>query len=134
MKFEKRTIVVIIVAILFLIWYLIHPILEGAVSRASVETKLQIINNTLASDRINKPTTDPVILREKLNLLTQRRDLLTETLKDKMFTTPKSQNAKNTKAAYDKLLQETNAAIPLVTTELNNAQAALNRSNEKKKS
>jgi hypothetical protein len=133
MKFEKRTIVVIIVAILFLIWYLIHPILEGAVSASSAETKLQIISNSLASDKIKNPTTDPVILGEKLNLLTQRRDLLNEILKDPKFGAPKSQKIKDSKAAYEKLLQETNTAIPLVTTEKNNAQKALDNSRKKKR-
>jgi len=135
MKFEKRTIVIIIVAVLSLTWYLFYnfDIIEGAQNASSVESKLKIISNALNGDKFKKPTNDPVILSEKLNLFIQRRDLLTEFLKAPQFVKPKGKKITDMKAAYEKLLKETTDAIPALTTERNNAQAALDASRKKKK-
>jgi hypothetical protein len=133
MKFDKRSIVIIIIAALFLIWYLINPLIEGAMSASSAETKLQTFNNSLNAEKFKNPTNDPVILGQKLDLLKQRRGLLIEILKDPKFVTPKSQKIKDTKAAYEKQQKETNDAIPPLETQLKSAQAALDASRKKKK-
>ena len=136
MKFEKRTIVVIIFAVLFLIWYLIQPfIIEGAqLSASSADTKLQALNNALNAKKFNdRNTTDPVILGEKLNLLIQRRDLLTKILNQPNFKNPKSKNMKNAKDKFQKLEKETNDAIPPLTAQRDRAQQALKDSRRKQK-
>ena len=135
MKFEKRTIVIIIVAVLSLTWYLLHnfDVIEGAQSASSVETKLKTISDALNNDKFKNPTNDPVTLSEKLNLFIQRRDLLTEFLKAPQFVKPKGKKITDMKAAYEKLLKDTTDAIPPLTTERNNAQAALDASRKKKK-
>ena len=135
MKFEKRTIIFIIVAVLSLTWYLLYnfDVIEGAQSASSVETKLKIISDALNTDKFKKPTNDPVVLSEKLSLFIQRRDLLTEILKAPQFVKPKRKKITDMKAAYEKLLKETTDVIPPLTTERNNAQAALDASRKKKK-
>ena len=135
MKFEKRTIVIIIVAVLSLTLYLFNnfDLIEGAQSASSVETKLKIISNALNAEKFKNPTNDPVILSEKLNLFIQRRDLLTEFLKAPQFVNPKGKKNTDMKAAYEKLLKETTDVIPPLTTERNNAQAALDASLKKNK-
>ena len=134
MKFEKRTIVIIIVAVLSLTWYLFYnfDIIEGAQNASSVETKLKTISDALNNDKFKNPTNDPVTLSEKLNLFIQRRDLLTEFLKAPQFVKPKGKKITDMKAAYEKLLKETTDAIPALTTERNNAQSALDASRKKK--
>ena len=107
--------------------------LETHQNQKPVETKLKIISDALNTDKFKKPTNDPVILSEKLNLFIQRRDLLTEFLKAPQFVKPKGKKITDMKAAYEKLLKETTDAIPALTTERNNAQAALDASRKKKK-
>ena len=133
MKFDKRSIVIIIIAALFLIWYLINPLIEGAMSASSAETKLQTFNNSLNAEKFKNPTNDPVILGQKLDLLKQRRNLLTEILKDTKFVTPKSKKIKDDKVRYENLQKETNDAIPPLETQLKSAQDALDASRKKKK-
>ena len=134
MKFDNKMLLIIFVAALFLIWYIIHPfIIEGAISAASAETKLKTLNNSLSAEKFTKPTNDPVILGQKLELLKQRRDLLTEILKEPKFASPKSKKIADDKAAYEKLLKETSDAIPPLETQKTSAQTALNASRQKKR-
>jgi hypothetical protein len=134
MKFDNKMLLIIFVAALFLIWYIIHPfIIEGAISAASAETKLKVMSDSLRADKFNKPTNDPVILGQKLELLKQRRDLLTEILKDPKFVKPKSKKIADDKTAYQQLLKETGDAIPPLETQKASAQAALDASRQKKR-
>lgn len=134
MKFDRKMIIILFIAALCLLWYIIHPlIVEGAISAASAETKLKIYADALNAEKFKKPSTDPVVLHEKLEILKQRRDLLTEVLKDAKFKTPKSKKIQDDKAAYEKLLNETSAAIPPLENEHKTAQTALDASRKKKK-
>jgi hypothetical protein len=132
MKFDNKMLLIIFLAALFLIWYIIHPfIIEGATSAASIETKLRTINNALSAKKFNEQTNDHVTLGQKLELLKQRSALLTEVLKDTKYVTPKSKKIANDKAAYDKLLKETNDAIPPLEAQKTSAKAALDASRQK---
>ena len=128
MKFEKRTIVAIVVAILFLIWYLIQ---QHAILVEGNETILKTISNQLSLDKYKNPT-DPVIIGQKINIYQQHIDLLTKMLADQKFVTPKSKKAKDDKAKYETMLKDSTTALPILKQQLDTAQKALDESIKKK--
>jgi len=118
MKFEKKGIAIIIVAVLLLIGYLIHPYVIEGIRSASPETKITTINNQLNLDKYKNPT-NPVVIGQKLNLKQQLRDLVAAILADtNIKLKPEA------KARYEKMLTDTDAEIVVIRQQLAAAQAA----------
>ncbi len=132
MKFDNKMLLIIFIAALFLIWYIIHPfIIEGAIGSVSAETKLKTMNKALSEKKFNENTNDIKILGQKIELLKQRSALLKEMLNHPKIANSTNKQIQDEKAPYQKLLTETDNAIPVVQSELAAAKAALTRSRQK---
>jgi hypothetical protein len=118
MKFEKKGIAIIIVAVLILTVYLLHPYVIEGNRNASPEQKITTINNQLNLDKYKNPT-DPVVIGQKLNLKKQLRDLVAGILANTNIKIKPQ-----VKARYEKIKTDSDAEIVVLQKQLSDAQAA----------
>jgi hypothetical protein len=118
MKFEKKGIAIIIVAVLILTVYLLHPYVIEGNRNASPEQKITTINNQLNLDKYKNPT-DPVVIGQKLNLKQQLRDLVARILADTSIKIKPQ-----VKARYEKIKSDSDAEIVVLQKQLSDAKAA----------
>ncbi len=118
MKFEKKGIAIISVAVLILTVYLLHPYVIEGNATASPEQKITTINNQLKLDKYTRPV-DPVIIGQKLNLKQQLRDLVAGVLAN-----TKIRLKPDVKARYEKIKTDSDAEIVVLQKQLSDAKAA----------
>jgi len=118
MKFEKKGIAIIIVAVLILTVYLLHPYVIEGNATASPEQKINTINNQLNLDKYKNPT-DPVIIGQKLNLKQQLRDLVAGVLAN-----TKIRLKPQVKVRYEKIKTDSDAELVVLQKQLSDAKAA----------
>jgi hypothetical protein len=125
MKVDKKIVVIIIIAVLFLIGYLTYPFVVEGLNSSSVETKLSTIQKQLNEEKYKDPT-DHVVIGQKINLIQQGTALLTPVVNNPRFM------VKDKKLKYQTILADWQAQLGPLKQKEKEKKAALDASRKKR--